>query len=234
MKPTSTPISDAQGPPARVIQALEAIGAAAVIRMQEPEKLVRVAEALREGGIAAIEVTMTVPNAIAMIEAVERELGDSVLLGVGSVLDAETARRAVQAGARYVVSPVFKPEVVEATHAEGAAALPGCFTPTEAQAAWEAGADVVKVFPASIVGMKFIGAVKAPLPHLKLMPTGGVSLTNAGDWLRAGACAVGIGSALLDDDAIADGRYDVLTENAQTLRQHIDAARSGAEPSGPA
>ncbi len=210
-----------------VVRRLEEIGVAAVIRMQEPEKLLRVAEAILAGGISAIEVTMTVPGAVDMIEAVQREMGEDVLLGVGSVLDALAVRRAADAGARFVVSPVFKPEVIQAAHAQGAAALPGCFTPTEAQAAGEAGADLVKVFPAGVVGMKFIKAVKAPLPHLKLMPTGGVSLENAGDWLRAGAAAVGVGSALLDKQAIAAGDYDVLTENARTLRRSLDAARAG-------
>lgn len=194
--------------------------------MQDREKLLHVAEALHAGGISAIEVTMTVPGAVEMIEAVRREMGEDVLLGVGSVLDAETTHRAVDAGARFVVSPIFKREIVKATHERGAAALPGAFSPTEIQLAHEAGADIVKVFPASIVGMKFIKAVRAPLPHLKLMPTGGVTLTNAGDWIQAGACAVGVGSALLDKDAIAAGHFDRLTENARTMRQSIDEARS--------
>lgn len=220
----SSPAIDAEAP-GKIARRLEAIGAAAVIRMQEPEKLVHVASALHAGGISAIEVTMTVPNAIEGIEAVRDAMGEDVLLGVGSVLDAETARRAVRAGARFVVSPIFKRAIIQAAHEMGAAALPGCFTPTEAQAAWEAGADIVKVFPASIVGMKFIKAVRAPLPHLKLMPTGGVDLDNAGDWLRAGAVAVGIGSALMDKQAIADENYALFTENARILRRNLDAAR---------
>lgn len=208
-----------------VARRLEAIGAAAVIRMQDADKLVRVAEAIAEGGIPAIEVTMTVPGAIDMIKKVADELGDDVLLGVGSVTDAETARKACDAGARYVVSPIFKRVVVEATHDKGAAALPGAFTPTEIQAAYETGAEFVKVFPASVLGMKFISAVRSPLPHLKLVPTGGVSLDNAGDWLRAGAAMVGVGSALLDKEAIAAGNYDKLTDNARRLRDSIDSAR---------
>lgn len=210
-----------------VARRLEAIGAAAVIRMQDADKLVRVAEAIAEGGIPAIEVTMTVPGAIDMIKQVADELGDDVLLGVGSVTDPETARKAVEAGARYVVSPIYKRVVVEATHDKGAVALPGAFTPTEIQSAHEAGAEFVKVFPASVLGMKFIKAVRAPLPHLKLVPTGGVSLDNAGDWLRAGAAMVGVGSALLDKEAIASGDYDKLTENARRLRASIDAGREG-------
>lgn len=209
------------------VQRLEAIGAAAVIRMEDPEKLVRVAEAIARGGIPAIEVTMTVPGALEMIERADRQLGDDILLGVGSVTDAETTHWAVEAGARYVVSPIFKPEIVQAAHAGDAAALPGAFTPTEIQHAYEAGADFVKVFPASILGMKFVRAVRAPLPHLKLVPTGGVTLTDAGDWLRAGASAVGVGSALLDRDAIAAGNYAQLVENARVLRRSLDEAREG-------
>ena len=201
--------------------------------MKDSDKLVRVAEAIAEGGVPAIEVTMTVPGAIEMIDRVKQELGDEILLGVGSVTDAETARQAVRVGARYVVSPVFKREVVQAAHEGQAAALPGAFTPTEIQEAYEAGAEFVKVFPASVLGMKFIRAVRAPLPHLKLVPTGGVTLENAGDWLRAGASAVGVGSALLDKEAIAAGDYGQLTENARALRDSLDEAReemaSGSE-----
>lgn len=198
----------------------------AVIRMADSSRLIRVIQAVRAGGITAIEVTMTTPNALEVIAEVAAAEKD-VEIGVGSVLDAETAERAVEAGARYVVSPIFKPEIVQAAHALGVPAMPGAFTPTEIQEAWEAGADVVKVFPADIVGMKFFSAVKAPMPHLQLMPTGGVSLTNAGDWIRAGACAVGVGSALLDKEAIATGDYGRLTENARTLRHSVEEGRSG-------
>lgn len=200
-------------------------GVVAVIRMSDSAKLTRVIRAVSDGGITAIEVTMTTPNALHVIEEVARAQ-TGVDIGVGSVLDAATARRAVDAGARYVVSPVFKPEIVSAGHALGVPVMPGAFSPTEIQAAWEAGADVVKVFPADIVGMKFFRAVKAPMPHLQLMPTGGVSLTNAGDWIRAGACAVGVGSALLDKQAIAEGDFDRLTENAQTLRKSVEEGRA--------
>ena len=175
--------------------------------------------------MSAIEVTMTVPRALEIIEATARSLGDEIVLGVGSVLDAMTARMAINAGARYVVCPVFKQEIVETAHRYDLPVMPGCFTPTEILAAHEAGADVVKVFPADILGMPFFKAVKAPMPHLQMMPTGGVTLTNAGDWLKAGACAVGIGSALLDAKAIAEGRYSVLTENARILLETIARSR---------
>lgn len=201
-------------------------GAIAVIRMQDADRLVRVARAILEGGVSSIEITMTVPNALRMIEEVDRQLGDSILLGVGSVLDRETARHAIEAGARYVVSPIFKPEVIQAAHLYGAPALPGAFTPTEIQAAHEAGADLIKVFPADVLGMGYLSAVRAPMPHLKLVPTGGVTPENAGEWIRAGATAVGVGSALLDKRAIAEENYAVLTEKARVLQASIAAGRA--------
>lgn len=209
-----------------VLRSILRSGAIAVIRMAEARRLIRVVEAVREGGITAIEITMTTPNALAVIEEVAREMGDTVQVGVGSVLDADTARQAIDAGARYVVSPIFKPEVINAAHRHDVPAMPGCFTPTEILTAVEAGADLVKVFPADILGMAFFKGVLAPMPHLRLMPTGGVSLANAGDWIRAGAVAVGVGSALLDKRAIAEEDYAVLTENARTLRRSVEAGRA--------
>ena len=212
--------------PASILDAVLESGAVAVVRMADAGRLVRVAEAIAEGGVTAIEVTMTTPNALQVIADVSRELGSAVVVGVGSVLDAETARRAIEAGARYVVSPVFKAEIIDEAHRQGVPAMPGCFTPTEILAATEAGADAVKVFPADVLGMPFFKGVLAPMPHLRLMPTGGVSLTNAGDWIRVGAVAVGVGSALLDQQAIADGDYATLTRNARTLRASVEAGRA--------
>ncbi len=203
-------------------------GAAGVVRMPEAEKLVRVADAIRAGGITAIEITMTTPGALGVIEEVSRRMRDDeeVLVGVGSVLDGDTARKAINAGARFVVSPIFKEEIVEAAHEQGLPAFPGAFSPTEMQLAHEAGADLVKVFHASTLGKGYCKSVRGPLPHLKLMPTGGVTLTGAGDWIKAGASAVGVGSALLDKTAIAEGNFEKLTENARTLRNSIDEARA--------
>jgi 2-dehydro-3-deoxyphosphogluconate aldolase/(4S)-4-hydroxy-2-oxoglutarate aldolase len=211
-----------------IVHALSDTGAVAIIRMEDSQKLMRVIDAIREGGVTAIEITMTTPNALSVIEDAASAYADDdeVLIGVGSVLDAPTAREAISAGAQYVVSPILKAEMIEMCHRYDVPATPGAFTPTEVQHAHELGADVVKVFPASTVGPSFFSALKAPMPHLKLMPTGGVSLTNAGEWLEAGASMVGIGSALLDDDAIAEGNFDQLTENARTLRRSIDQARS--------
>ena len=196
----------------------------AVIRIKEEEKLKKVIDAIYNGGISVVEITMTVPNALRLIEKMSEEFEEKVLIGVGSVLNKTIAEEAIKAGAKYVVSPVFKKEILEAAHKYNLPAMPGAFTPTEIQAAYEAGADIVKVFPADIVGMNFFKAVLLPLPHLKLMPTGGVSLTNAGEWLKAGACAVGIGTALLDKNAIKNEQYDILTRNAETINKSISFA----------
>ncbi|MEM8557280.1 MAG: bifunctional 4-hydroxy-2-oxoglutarate aldolase/2-dehydro-3-deoxy-phosphogluconate aldolase [Bacteroidota bacterium] len=211
---------------ADVVDRIRQEGAVAVVRTDDPDRLIEAAQALCAGGVVCFEITMTVPNALDAIRLVAQEMRDTVLLGAGSVTDAATAEAAVEAGARYVVSPVFKREVIAAAHANEAAAMPGCFTPTEIQTAHEAGADVVKVFPAGVLGMGFFKGVLAPLPHLKLMPTGGVSLTNAGDWLRAGAVAVGVGSALVDKQAIAAGDWQTLTTNARTLMATVRAAQA--------
>lgn len=199
-----------------------------MIRMADAARLERVIAAVREGGVTAIEITMTTPDALRVIEQTARAYEDDsdVLVGVGSVLDGTTTRLAIDAGARFVVGPVLVPAMIETGHRYDVPVMPGAFTPTEVHRAMELGADVVKIFPADVVGMPFFKAVKAPMPHAKLMPTGGVSLTNAGDWLRAGACAVGVGSALLDRDAIASEDYARLTENARTLKRSIEEARS--------
>ena len=193
--------------------------------MKDPTQLRRVVDAIAEGGVRAIEVTMTVPGAVELIGTLARSLPPEILLGAGTVTDAATARAVIEAGARYVVSPVFRREVIAACHERGVAAAPGCFTPTEILDAHDAGADVVKVFPATALGPQFIKDVRAPLPQLRLMPTGGVSLDNAGDWIRAGAVAVGVGSALVDTKAIDEGRFDVLTSNARRIVASVASAR---------
>lgn len=210
-----------------VVDALERLGVVAIIRMKDAARLRDVFDALAEGGVRAIEVTMTVPDAVSLIRTLAAAIPPSsgLLLGAGTVVDADTARAVIDAGARFVVSPVFRPEVVKACHARGAAAAPGCFTPTEILNAHDLGADVVKVFPATALGPQFIKDIRAPLPQLKLMPTGGVSLDNAGDWIRAGAVAVGAGSALLDARAIEEGRLDVITANARRIVASVAAAR---------
>lgn len=205
----------------RIVERIIDDKAVAVIRLRTSQNFLKVAEALYEGGISILEITMTTPNALALIkETVARMPGD-VLIGAGSVLDAETAQRVIDAGAKYVVSPVFKAEIIQTAHQNDVPAMPGCFSPTEILNAHEQGADVIKVFPADILGMAFFKGIKAPMPFLKLMPTGGVTLTNAGEWIKAGACAVGVGSALVDNKAIAEEDYTRLTENAKVLRQSL-------------
>lgn len=209
-----------------IVAAIEAEGVVAVIRMHDPQRLAPVLEAVVEGGVRAIEITMTVPGALDQIADTHARFGADIILGVGSVRDSAGARAAVDAGARFVVSPIFFPEIIATAHELGVPAMPGCFTPTEIAAAERAGADVVKVFPADILGMSFFKSVLAPMPDLKLMPTGGVSLTNAGEWLAAGACIVGIGSALIEKDAIAFENYAQIRENARTVRACIDDYRA--------
>lgn len=198
-------------------------GVVAVVRTKHPDKLIRIAEALCEGGVKFIEITMTVPNAIKMIEEVSGVVHDEITIGVGSVLDPGTAQKAIDAGAQFVVSPIFKKEIIDTVHNNNLPAMPGTFTPTEILTAHESGADIIKVFPADVLGMNFFKAVKAPMPDLKIMPTGGVTLDNAGEWIRAGACAVGVGTALLDSRAIEENNYKKLTENARRINESINS-----------
>jgi 2-dehydro-3-deoxyphosphogluconate aldolase/(4S)-4-hydroxy-2-oxoglutarate aldolase len=210
-----------------VVSALEAEGVVAIIRMKEADKLRGVVDALAEGGARALEVTMTVPGAIGTIERLSPSLPEGFILGAGTILDAETARMAILAGARYIVSPVFKPEIIALCHRYDVACMPGCFSPTEILTAWEAGADIVKVFPATALGPSFFKDVRGPLPQVKLMPTGGVTMENAGEWIKAGAVAIGVGTALLDTKAIAAGQWEVITNNARRLIQAVRDARQG-------
>jgi len=204
---------------------LQQLGVVAVIRMKDADKLRGVVDAIAEGGVRAIEITMTVPGAVGLIETLAATLPPEIVVGAGTVTDAGTARAVIDAGARFVVSPVYRPEVMAACHERDVAACPGCFTPTEILDAHEHGADIVKVFPATALGPQFIKDVRGPLPQVRLMPTGGVSLDNAGDWIRAGAVAVGVGTALVDAKAIEAGRLDVLTSNARRIVASVAAAR---------
>ena len=209
---------------AAVTAQIEALGVVAVIRMKDPGKLRAVVDAMAEGGVRALEVTMTVPGAVDVIRALAPSLPAGFLLGAGTVTDAATARAVIDAGACFVVGPVFRPDVIAACHERDVAALPGCFSPTEILAAHECGADIVKVFPATMLGPQFLKDVRAPLPQVKLMPTGGVTLDNAGDWIRAGAVAVGLGSALLDAQAIEQPLRRHHGERAQGRRERRGGA----------
>jgi 2-dehydro-3-deoxyphosphogluconate aldolase/(4S)-4-hydroxy-2-oxoglutarate aldolase len=213
---------------AAVTAAIEQAGVVAIIRMKEPEKVRAVAEAIAAGGARALEVTMTVPRAVELIAELAPTMPSGFLLGAGTVVDAATAKRVIDAGAQFVVGPVFRREVIAACHERDVPVLPGCFTPTEILEAWDAGADIVKVFPATALGPGFIKDVRAPLPHVKLMPTGGVTLDNAGEWIKAGAVAVGVGTALLDAKAIAAGDYATLRANAERIVANVRTARTAS------
>ena len=211
---------------AAVTAQIEALGVVAVIRLKDPGKLRAVVDAMADGGVRALEVTMTVPGAVDLIRGLASSLPAGFLLGAGTVTDAATAKAVIDAGACFVVGPVFRPEVIAACHERDVPAMPGCFSPTEILAAHDCGADIVKVFPATMLGPQFLKDVRAPLPQVKLMPTGGVTLDNAGEWIRAGAVAVGLGSSLLDAKAIESNRFDVITANARKVVANIAAARA--------
>jgi len=206
---------------ARVIEC----GLVAVVRAPEPTHLVEVIRALADGGVTVAEVTLTVPNALDVIRQVKKELGDRVMLGAGTILDPETARAAFLAGAEFLVSPTLNLDVIRMARRYDKLVFPGAFTPTEILAAWEAGADVVKVFPAELVGPAFFKAMRGPLPQVKLMPTGGVDLKTAGDFLRAGAVCLGVGSQLVDPKAVARQDFDFLRGLAWQFTQAVKLAR---------
>lgn len=208
------------------IDIIESVGVVAVIRLQDPARLRPVMDALAAGGVRALEVTMTVPRAIALVEQIAPALPAGFAIGAGTILDPETAQAAILAGARFVVSPVFNPAVIELCRRYDVAVMPGCFSPTEILKAWEAGADIVKVFPATSVGPGYFRDLRGPLPQVKLMPTGGVSLENAGEWIAAGAVAIGAGTALVDRKAVAEGDYAAITERARRFVEAVRRARA--------
>lgn len=201
-------------------------GIVAVIRGNSAGEVMDVVRAIEAGGVQAIEITMTVPGAMNVIREVNREFADQVVVGAGTVLDAETARMSILAGAEFVVSPVFKPEIIAMAKRYSKIVIPGAFTPTEILTAWEAGADVVKVFPATKLGPKFFSDIRGPLPHVRLTPTGGVSLDTAADFIHAGACFLGVGTALTDKCMIAEKRWDDLTAHAHRFINLIENARA--------
>ena len=205
------------------MQRIEACGIVAIIRANSSNELIEAAAAIQTGGVDVIEITMTTPDALQVIGDVAARLGDAVLIGVGSVLDAETARAAMLAGAEFVVSPVTKPDVIEICNRYGKVVIPGAFTPTEILSAWETGADYVKVFPSSGVGFSYIKDIKAPLPQIPLIPTGGINADNAAEFIKAGAAALGVGSALVSSDLIESGDFAMLTERAKKL---VNAVKS--------
>ncbi|QUO47892.1 MULTISPECIES: bifunctional 4-hydroxy-2-oxoglutarate aldolase/2-dehydro-3-deoxy-phosphogluconate aldolase [Halorubrum] len=205
---------------------LDDSGVVAVLRGVPADQLIEIAEALREGGVTAVEITADTPGVADLIEEVTASFDDEVVVGTGTVLDSETARTTLMAGAEFVVSPSLHEDVIETCNRYGAVSAPGVMTPTEAVRGYEAGADFVKVFPAKTVGPAHLGAMKGPLGQIPMMPTGGVGPDNAADYIDAGAFAVGAGGALVDYDAAERGDYEVITETAREFVQVVENARA--------
>jgi len=210
-----------------IVARIEELGVVPVVRAPSAAVALRAARAVHAGGIDVLEITMTVPDAVAVLRQLAAELGDSVILGAGTVLDAEAARRCIAAGAQFIVAPGFDPETVRAAHELGAPVMPGALTPTEVIAAWKAGAEMVKVFPCSAVGgADYLRALKAPLPQVKLLPTGGVDRHTAADYIRAGAAALGLGAALVDLKVLEREGDEAIAARARELLAIVRAARA--------
>jgi 2-dehydro-3-deoxyphosphogluconate aldolase/(4S)-4-hydroxy-2-oxoglutarate aldolase len=210
---------------AEIVTRIQATGVVAVIRLTDAAVGRDVAQALVDGGVTALEVTMTVPRAVALIEELSGVLPENCLIGAGTVLNAATAVDVMRAGARFVVGPVLRRDVIAACRERDVPVMPGCFSPTEILEAWDAGADIVKVFPATSLGPSFFKDMRGPLPHVKLMPTGGVTRENAGDWIRAGAVAIGVGTALVDATAVAQRKFSDITAAAKHFVRAVAEAR---------
>jgi len=207
-----------------VVQRIEQSGVIAVVRLTDGQAGRHLAAALIDGGVSAIEITMTVPRAIELIEDLSDAFPDA-LIGAGTVTDPRTARDVINAGAKFVVGPAFRPPMIEACLERDVPVMPGCFSPTEILAAWELGADIIKIFPSAALGPGFIKDLRGPFPSIKMMPTGSVTRDNTADWIRAGAVAVGASSALVDPKAIQAGRFDVITGNARAFIAAVRSAR---------
>ena len=202
------------------------IGIVPIIRVNSAEAAIKSIEAVYEGGIRSAEITMTTPGALKALEKLADAFGDKMILGAGTVLDPETARATILAGAQFLVTPALKVATIEMARRYSVVICPGALTPTEILTAWEAGADFVKVFPcANVGGAKYIKAVKAPLPHVLMIPTGGVNLDTIGDFLQAGASAVAVGGELIDNETIKAGKYEVFTERAKQFLAAVKKAR---------
>lgn len=198
-------------------------GVVAVVRAESSDDAINIAQALSKGGIKPIEITMTVPNALDALKELSIKLKDKVIIGAGTVLDSETARLAILSGAEFIVSPVLNPEIIKLCRRYSKIVVSGAYTPTEILSAWECGADIVKVFPATVGGPGYFKDIRGPLPQVKLMPTGGVNLDSAGDFIKAGAVAVAAGGSLIDKKAVKEGRFEVLTETAKKFRKAVGA-----------
>lgn len=209
----------------QVVERIKSVGLVPVIRVSSAEEAMKAAKAIRAGGIDILEITMTVRGAVRVIEQMADRFGNEVLIGAGTVLDSETARACILAGAQFLVSPVLNLGVIECANRYGVPAMPGALTPTEVVTAWQAGASMVKIFPASAVGgASYLKALKGPLPQVEMIPTGGVNLKTAADFIRAGASALGVGGDLVDVKALREGKDDLLTERA---RQYLACVAEG-------
>lgn len=210
----------------QVCRSIEEIGLVPVVRASSAAFAIRAVEAVLAGGVSIFEITMTVPDAISVIETLSDRFGSRALIGAGTVLSAEDARACIDAGARFIVSPGFDAATVEAALARDVAVMPGALTPTEVITAWKAGADMVKIFPCSAMGgAKYLKALRGPLPQVKLLPTGGVSLSTVHEYIAAGAAALGVGSELVDEAALEAGQDVALTERASALLAAVRSAR---------
>ena len=211
-----------------VLQRIRATGLIPVVRAESADLAMRAVEAIKAGGVDVLEVTMTVPGAIDVIAKLAATFGTEVVIGAGTVLDPDTAYKCVQAGAQFIVSPALNEETISFCRRNDVAVFPGALTPTEVVHAWNAGADAVKVFPAGAVGgASYLKALKAPLPQIELVPTGGVSLKTAADFIKAGAMALGVGADLVDTKALREGRDEVITERAREFLEIVREARQG-------
>ncbi len=209
-----------------ILRSILDIGVVPVVRTSSAESAVLAIEAVYRGGIRAAEITMTVPGAIKALEKLADAFGDKLVLGAGTVLDPETARICMLAGAQFFVTPALNLKTIEMAKRYSKIIMPGALTPTEIVAAWEAGADCVKVFPCGALGgAKYIKSLKAPLPHIEMVPTGGVSLATTADFLRAGAAAVAVGAELIDAKTISEGHYEVFEERARQFLAEVAKAR---------
>ncbi len=213
--------------PSEILSRITGIGIVPVVRTNSAESAIKAIEAMYNGGILAAEITMTVPGAVKALEKVADRFGDKIVLGAGTVLDPETCRICMLAGAEFFVTPSLKLSTIEMAKRYSKVICPGALTPTEVLTAWEAGADVVKVFPCgNMGGAKYIKALKGPFPHIEMIPTGGVNLDTAADFLKAGACAVAVGGELVDPKSIKEGRYDVIEERSRQYLEVIRKARA--------
>lgn len=201
-------------------------GVIAVVRLKDKNCIKKVVNSLIEGGISCIEITMTVPDADQIISELDKEYGNSIILGAGTVTKSDDAKILIARGARFIVSPILNFDIIKVCNESDIVCMPGCFTPTEIFNAWRSGADMIKIFPATSLGPRYIKDLSAPFPDIKLVPTGGVSIENAGEWILAGAAAVGIGSNLIDPKLIAENKFDEITKCAKKLITNITQAKN--------